>query len=309
MAEGAVPPLGENCYSQAMAETAPDTAQATPTAREIARGDDWVLREFVCRSGPQDRPFEEQHQFASIAAVVEGSFQYRCDAGRALLYPGAFLLGNPGGCFECGHDHSTGDRCVSLQFAPQLFEEIAASAAGSSRFRFPAAMLPALKPLIPPLARLEALVREEGAGEGPVAVEELAYQVAETVIDSLADGGGLSSAPSPHDSRRISRVLTYLEAHAADPLDLAQLAGIACMSKYHFLRSFRRILGVTPHQYLLGLRLRRAARRLLSSAEPVSAIAFDCGFGDLSTFNAGFRAQFGTSPGSFRRAAPSLTTA
>lgn len=292
-----------------MAQTAPDTAQLAPAARVIAQGEDWALREFVCHSGPQDRPFEERHEFASIAAVVEGSFQYRCDAGRALLYPGAFLLGNPGGCFECGHDHSTGDRCVSLQFTPALFEEIAASAAGASRFRFTAAMLPALKPLIPPLARLEAMARKDG----PLAVEELALQVVETVIGALAGGSGLSTAPSPADSRRISRVLKHLEGHAAQsfsgPVDLAALASIACMSKYHFLRSFRRVTGVTPHQYLLGLRLRRAACRLLGTAEPVSAIAYDCGFGDLSTFNAAFRAQFGTSPGGFRRAAVSLTAA
>ncbi|WP_341914894.1 AraC family transcriptional regulator [Ferrovibrio terrae] len=295
-----------------MAQTAPnpanqvpdDPAARLPTARVIARGADWTLSEFVCRSGPQDRPFEEQHDFAAIAAVVEGSFQYRCDSGRALLYPGAFLLGNPGGCFECGHDHSTGDRCVSLQFTPALFEEIAASAAGSHRFRFTSAMLPALKPLIPPVARLEAM-----AAEGGSAVEELAFQVAETVIDAVAGGSGMSQAPSHADARRISRVLHHIAAHATEPLDLAQLAGIACMSKYHFLRSFRRSVGVTPHQYLLGLRLRLAARRLLSSTEPVSSIAFDTGFGDLSTFNANFRAQFGTSPGSFRRAHSKLMVA
>jgi AraC-like DNA-binding protein len=280
----------------------------SPAARAIAGNADWALSEFVCRAGPQDRAFEERHAAVAIAAVMDGSFRYRCDSGSALLYPGAVLLGNAGACFECGHEHSTGDRCVSLQFSPALFEEIAASAAGSSRFRFTAAMLPALKPLARPLAQMAALAAApSGRAPDHMAAEELALGMAETVVDAVAGGNARSTAPSAADSRRISRALRHIEQHAAEPLDLAGLAAVACMSKYHFLRSFRRITGVTPHQYLLGLRLRRAAARLCSSSEPVSAIAFDEGFGDLSTFNAGFRAQFGTSPKGLRQAHGRLT--
>jgi AraC family transcriptional regulator len=285
-----------------------DTAfPATPAVRVIARNADWTLNEFVCRAGPQDRPFEERHASFAMAAVLEGSFQYRCDNGRALLYPGAVMLGNLGACYECGHDHGSGDRCISLHFSPALFEEIAASKAGSSRFRFTAAMLPALKPLNRPMAELAALAANSAAGDrggtpDRMAVEELAIDMAEAVIGAVAGGDARAAAASPADSRRISRVLRHIERHAAEPLDLAGLAAVACMSKYHFLRSFRRITGVTPHQYLLGLRLRRAAERLCSSRDPVSTIAYDTGFGDLSTFNAGFRAQFGASPGNFRAA-------
>lgn len=279
------------------------STSASPAARVIAREADWTLSEFTCRAGPQDRPFEEQHGAVAIAAVLEGSFQYRCDSGRALLYPGAVMLGNPGTCYECGHDHGTGDRCISFQFRPAFFEEIAASAAGSSRFRFHAAMLPALKPLTRPMAEMAALAANSFARRpNRLAVEELAIDMAEAVVQAAAGGHAHSPAPSAADSRRISRVLRHIETHAADALDLAQLADVACMSKYHFLRSFRRIAGVTPHQYLLALRLHRAAERLCSSSDPISAIAFEAGFGDLSTFNAGFRARFGASPGRFRAA-------
>lgn len=297
--------LGENCYSGNMSEaTSPALpASPTPAARVIAREADWVLNEFVCRAGPQDRPFEERHATVAIAAVLEGSFQYRCDSGRALLYPGAVMLGNVGACYECGHQHGSGDRCVSLQFSPDFFAEIAASTAGSSRFRFTHAMLPALKSLHRPMAEMAALaVRDPDRKLNRMAVEELAIAMAEAVVAAIAGGDGRSVQPSATDSRRISRVLRHIETYAADALDLAQLADVACMSRYHFLRSFRRVAGVTPHQYLLGLRLHRAAERLCRSSDPVSTIAFETGFGDLSTFNAGFRARFGTSPRHFRAA-------
>lgn len=285
---------------------APATAaHQAPAARVIAREDDWCLSEFTCRAGPQDRPFEERHGAVAIAAVLEGSFQYRCDSGRALLYPGAVMLGNPGACYECGHDHGTGDRCISFQFDPHFFGEIAASAAGSSRFRFPAAMLPALTPLTRPMAEMAALAANtmtpDRRAPNHMAVEELAIATAEAVVLAVAGGDARSPAPSAADSRRISRVLRHIETHAAEALDLAQLAGVACMSKYHFLRCFRRIVGVTPHQFLLSARLRRAAVALRTGREPVSTIAFDCGFGDLSTFNAQFRQTFGATPGAFRR--------
>lgn len=68
------------------------------------------------------------------------------------------------------------------------------------------------------------------------------------------------------------------------------------------MRTFRRAVGMPPYRYLLGLRRRRAALALATTSAPVSAIAFDAGFGDLSTFNARFRALFGASRSEFRRA-------
>jgi AraC family transcriptional regulator len=74
------------------------------------------------------------------------------------------------------------------------------------------------------------------------------------------------------------------------------------MSKYHFLRVFRRLTGVTPHQYLISARMRRAALGLASSRHPVLDVALDAGFGDLSTFNKRFRATFGVTPTQYRAA-------
>jgi AraC-like DNA-binding protein len=83
-------------------------------------------------------------------------------------------------------------------------------------------------------------------------------------------------------------------------MSLADLAAIAGMSKYHFLRVFRRLTGVTPHQYLISARMRRAALELASSRRPVLNVALDSGFGDLSTFNKRFRATFGSTPTRYR---------
>lgn len=280
-----------------MPQSTPDTPRE-PQGRDLAAGNGWRVSEFICTAGPQDRPFEELHNSVSIAAVIAGSFNYRCPEGRALLTPGALLLGNAGTCFECGHEHSTGDHCVAFHYDPDYFAEIAASSAGSSRFRFNTPMLPALRALAHPVASAEAAAR----GFAP-AMDELAIGLAERVLGIASDTHPTALAPSSREQKRISRALRQIEAHCDEALDLDTLAATACMSKYHFLRCFRRLVGVTPHQYLLSARLRRAAVMLRTSDHPVSAIAFECGFGDLSTFNAQFREAFRATPGAFRRRA------
>jgi AraC-like DNA-binding protein len=89
-------------------------------------------------------------------------------------------------------------------------------------------------------------------------------------------------------------------------LTVARLARDARLSPYHFLRTFESVTGVTPHQYVLRARLRRAAIRLHDDPARILDIAFDSGFGDLSNFNRAFRAEFGVSPRAYRANAGTL---
>lgn len=272
--------------------------RAAPLVRARGEGAGWRATDYVCRAGPGDRPFEERHASATIAAVRAGSFRYRGEAGTALLHPGALMLGNEGACYECGHDHEGGDRCLAIHVAAEDFAEIAASRAGAARFRFRAAMVPALPAMLPLVAAVEARL----AAPDRLAADEAVRHLVAAAIDAGGGGGApLDLRPSARDQRRIGRALRHLERRAHEKLDLDALAGAAAMSRFHFLRVFRRTTGMTPYRYLVGLRLGRAARRLAATAEPVAAIAFDSGFGDLSTFNAAFRAAFGASPSAFRR--------
>src|ERR1700759_5156802 len=87
----------------------------------LALGTGWRVSDVVCTAGPQDRPFEERHEWMTIALVTRGTFNYRSTHGSAVLVPGSLLLGNLGACFECGHEHSAGARCLSFQCCPAVF--------------------------------------------------------------------------------------------------------------------------------------------------------------------------------------------
>ena len=263
----------------------------------LASGPGWSVSDVVCTAGPHDRPFEEQHAQVSIAAAMQGTFQYRTRQGAALLAPGALLLGNAGACFECGHEHGTGDRCLAFHFAPDYLEAIVGAVPGAQQAAFVLAQLPPIPALMPAIAAAEA-ARDEGDAEE---FEELALGLAGAVASTLAEADPkLGRRPSRRDERRITDVLRRIEAEATERLKLAGLARQAGMSPYHFLRTFRQVVGMTPHQYVLRTRLHRAAIRLRRSKEPISAIAFECGFDDLSTFNRRFRRIMGASPAAYR---------
>jgi AraC family transcriptional regulator len=270
--------------------------RSAPVARPLHQGEEWSISEYLCAAGPHDPPFEEQHEQFSVAAVIEGTFSYRADTGAAVLHPGAFLFGNPTTSYECSHDHSTGDRCIAFHFSPAQFAEVAASIAGSGHFRFPAPMLPITPKLLPWLVRIEART----ALAERLEVEESVPRLIEAVVGAASGATPRPARASGRDMRRIGDVLRYIELHADAVVDLKTLASVAIMSKYHFLRTFRHIVGMTPYQFVLNVRMRRAAVRLARSFEPVSMIALETGFGDLSTFNGRFRDVFGMSPTAYR---------
>jgi AraC-like DNA-binding protein len=269
---------------------------AGPESRLLTQGKGWQISEYICHAGPEDRAFEERHDCMTIAAVVSGTFNYRAGTGTGTLHAGSFLLGNYGTCYECGHEHSRGDRCVALHIQPHYFEEIASSAAGAAGYRFPVAMIPAMIEALPQAARLEALAAEREGAE----IEEAVPRLIETILGIVSGFRPSAIYRSARDGRRVSDALNYIEHNSQEVLDLDSLAAHAGMSKYHFLRTFRSVVGMAPYQYLLAARLRKVAVRLATSAAPVSNIALEEGFGDLSTFNRRFRAVFGIPPRKFR---------
>jgi AraC family transcriptional regulator len=266
------------------------------TSRLLASGSGWRVADVVCTFGPHDRPFQEEHDGICIAAVTAGTFRYRSMLGTALLAPGMVLLGNHRHAFECSHEHCTGDRCLSFRFTPAFLEGVVAAVPGARRMAFDVPRLPPGPGLLPVVAAAEA-ARDDGDDAG---LEEAALQLAGAAFAALADGRRGVPTLSRRDERRITTAIRQIEARAHEPLSLSDLAGAAAMSPFHFLRTFRAVVGMTPHQFILQTRLHRAAVRLRRTKEDISAIAFASGFNDLSTFNRRFARIMGLSPRAYR---------
>ncbi|WP_437736114.1 AraC family transcriptional regulator [Sorangium sp. So ce1335] len=101
---------------------------------------------------------------------------------------------------------------------------------------------------------------------------------------------------------RIARAVEHLETHLDEPLDVASLARVACISEFHFHRVFRAIVGESAMSHVRRLRLERAARQLRTSDRKVIEIALEAGFEAHEAFTRAFSSQFGVSPSDYRRA-------
>ncbi len=247
-----------------------------------------------CTAGRGDAPFAEQHTDISFSYVRRGAFTYSARRTAVELVPGAILLGAPGDEYVCSHDRGGGDECLSFHLSPGLVEEMGH---GADRWR---------SGVIPPRAELMVLgelAQAAALGQTTVSLDEVAL-VFTARLAALRSGAALAGHATPtRDRRRAVDAACWIDAHSHEPIGLTDAARGAGLSPFHFLRLFTHVLGVTPHQYLVRVQLRRAAARLVEDADAITDIVLDVGFGDLSNFIRTFRRAAGVSPRRFRQAA------
>ena len=250
--------------------------------------------DYRCEAGPDDAPFVERHDSFSIAYVRRGAFGCRARGRSFELVAGSILIGQPGDEYICTHEHQGGDECLSFHLAPELVDAVG--------YR-PEIWRSVCVPPLPELLVLGELAQAAAEGNSEVGLGELGMLLAARFVEILSGRQRRPAESRACDRRRAVEAALWIDANAHDPIDLETAAREFGLSPFHFLRLFARVLGVTPHQYLIRSRLRRAARLLADDTMPVTEIALDVGFGDLSNFVRTFHRAAAMSPRSFRQAA------
>ena len=207
---------------------------------------------------------------------------------------GSVLVGFPGDEYVCTHEHVCGDECLSFFLEPELVESI-----GDQRKAWRVGAAPPL----PELMVLGELAQAAADGRSDIGLDEVGYLFASRFVDAMSDRARKPAEVRTRDRRRAVETASWIEANSHLAIDLDAAADQAGISPFHFLRLFAKVLGVTPHQYLVRSRLRQAARLLTEENIAITDIAYDVGFGDLSNFVRTFHRAAGVSPGVFREAA------
>lgn len=103
-----------------------------------------------------------------------------------------------------------------------------------------------------------------------------------------------------HDLLRLGGAIACIETRFAEKLTLDELAKKASLSKRHFQRIFQECMGRSPIDYLMHIRIRKAAELLRHTDRTITGIAFDCGFSDSNYFTRQFRRMMNQTPGQYR---------
>jgi AraC family transcriptional regulator len=265
-----------------------------PTTTALRRGP-LAVTDYRCNAGPADAPYPELHGAHTISYVRRGSFGIESRGKSYELVAGSVLVGHPGDEYTCTHDHAAGgDECLAFALAPEVAETL-----GMSRELWRLGALPPLSELVV-LGELAQATAEQRTDLG---LDEVGLWFAARFAKVVAGVKRAGAAVRDTDRRRAIEAARWIDAHTHEDVDLERAARAVALSPFHFLRLFSRALGVTPHQYLVRARLRRAARLLSECERKITDVALEVGFADLSNFVRTFHRAAGVSPRRFAQAA------
>jgi AraC family transcriptional regulator len=236
----------------------------------------------------------------------EVEFQERENNGSWLttrLKKGSFFVTFGGAPYECRWRTFTPEpfECMLVTISVPLFdlalEEVFGVAADAARLQDMSGFMdPALNSLTEQL--YNELKRPKASS---LFVQGIAQAVAIHLARSYTMLVKKSRCGTPSlPGYKLQRVTEWIGEHVAEDFDLAQLAALVGLSKYHFHRSFKKAIGVSPSCYHTQLRMELARKLLRETNKSVVEVAFEIGYASASHFAQLFRRQTGLSPGEYR---------
>jgi len=273
-------------------------------------GGDWPIQVI---SYAEDRTLGDvhYHDFFELAVITGGHGVYRDGEGRNYqLVPGNVFLLRPGMIHyyvEQSHLQVTNILWIEEELGmaffdlPQcpgyhaLFELEPQSHSRVRKNRSLVLNTDQLTEVEGILRRMqyELSVRPPGAR---LAATSLAGLLFTTLCRAYAD----ASERGDNELFRLDRVIAYIHKNYKNPIRRVQLARLAAMSEANFYRVFHRILGCSPVQYLLDIRLKHAEELLRNSNAALPEIALRTGFSDSNYFGLVFKRRYGISPHQYR---------
>ena len=230
-----------------------------------------------------------------IQVVEQGVNECYCRGATQRVSTGGILFINP-------HEIHTGSAFGatplvyrSLYPTPELLVDVASQCRGRS------APLPFFPALIAEDVRLAKMFvdthRACEAGADALTAQSLLIELLALIIQRHAEKRAALPAPG-NENVAVKRAKKYLIENFNKNTSLEALAKVAYLSPFHLLRSFRKTLGLPPHEYVINLRIQHA-RHLLAHGRSLSDVTYETGFFDQSHFNRHFKRIMGIPPGRY----------
>lgn len=229
------------------------------------------------------------HEGFGLGVIERGVERFRYAGSEYVAPAGAIVAMNPDELHTGRAGTDQGWRYRMMYIEPAALAEIS----GDGHWWFSAAVIDRDHTRA---LRLEALLESLWRATEPLAFDSLLLQF----VIELRPHARIAAAARVERAQRFAPVLDYMHAHLGDRIVLDDLAAVAGLSPFHFLRRFREQHHATPQQMLMALRL-GAAKRLLALGEAPAGVAAATGLADQAHLTKAFARRYGTTPARYQR--------
>lgn len=236
------------------------------------------------------------HKTYIVGLVTQGKRIIYHPGGTNQISKSEIFIINPGQVHSCSSEnsgHSYKILSVSTKTMRSIASEISEKQERKPYFK---KLIYESEVLCNKIIRLFEVIEEP---ESDIQVESEFYSFLSYLIMHFSESPPVvNTVGEQKDS--IKRVCDFISYNFAGNLSLKKLAGIACLSPFHFQREFKKKVGITPHEYLSDFRISKA-KKMLSNSEDIADIAIQLGFYDQSHFSRIFRHTVGVPPGKYAK--------
>jgi AraC family transcriptional regulator len=261
--------------------------------------------------------FENQAAAFSIKCCFGGRVTYVVDGRHVTVEEDQYFLVNHNHAYHSYVKQSSESQVFSLFFGKPLLDDVYQTLTSSDEERLDDPTAPnagveffeSLQNYNPAIKQcLDRLYQQHQSDDMSVSWldEQFHGILGALLVNENSTKAKIRALPMAKEStrqevyRRVSHARDYMHSNYAEPIGLEDMAEQAHMAPHHFLRSFKKVTGSTPHQSLLRLRLRKG-HALLSRGMTVADTAYSVGFESWEQFSRQFRRHFKTTPGAVRK--------
>jgi len=273
----------------------------------LYESDFYQVLDFQCRCTDCATSKPEYSDSFSIAFVRKGNFLFNVFRRSLDSYNGCILITKPGYERTVTHAHAIPDECTIFAFRNSFYQELQQRYAHTKFFSdndlHSTLLRTNMETEFLHFTIMQLVLQRSGS---KLQIDQLVMQVIDKVLGTITD---YTPDARIHDRLKkqhlttIERAKEYITGNFTQDISLMEIAGYCYVSPFHFSRIFKTFTAVSPHQYLLSIRLQHAAMLLGNSQMTVGDVAFSSGFNSIEYFTAAFRQQYKSPPAKFRTGA------
>lgn len=273
--------------------------------RTLYKSELFEITDFVCKCS--DCGFsgvEFQNKF-SICYIQRGSFLFKIYSGELECFNARFLLNRPGFTHRVKHHHTQPDECFIIGFSQIFFERIADIYRNQLNGFLDKEDIHSM--VLPSSTETEYLIyrlkNSLAAGEiEALQIDGIILDLLDKIfhMDKQVQNPFVSEKQKQIFLPAIEKCREYMQENFAEHITLEDLARISHMSIFHFNRTFKQIVQMSPYQYLLNFRIHHASHLLASTEQPIAGIGWSAGFNSPDHFSYAFKTVTSFSPHQYR---------